>query len=91
MAVPTPGEVVEKHPFNTPDGATRYGSILAPTFTGKLLRVAYQYEIRLWAESSWGSDTCKTIHVPVKVTCQQGSYAMPRLPARRNSGGMQRN
>jgi len=32
----TPTEVIEKHPFNTCNGKTQYGSVLAPSFTGKL-------------------------------------------------------
>ena len=37
MQLTTPAEVTEKHPFNTDDGKTKYGSMLAPTYSGKMI------------------------------------------------------
>mgnify|MGYP000091226995 CR=1 FL=1 len=54
MQLMTPRDVQEKHPFNTDDGKTQYGSILAPTYSGKIIKVSYVYELRVWHHASFG-------------------------------------
>ena len=57
MQLITPTEVNEKHMFNTDDGRTQFGSLLAPTFKGKIIEISYAYELRIWHHASFGSDS----------------------------------
>lgn len=92
MQLMTPREVHEQHPFNTDDGKTQYGSILAPTYAGKIINVSYVYELRVWHHASFGSDSLSMITIPVTVACPEGGNPLSAsLSQRRNSGGMQRN
>ena len=54
MAMTTPREVHENHPFNTDDGKTQYGSLLAPTYLGNIIVISYAYELRIWHHASFG-------------------------------------
>jgi len=65
----TPTEIIEKHVFNTGDGRTRYGSVIAPTYTGPMIKVSYGYEVRVYHKASLGSDTVTMIEIPVTVAC----------------------
>jgi len=48
MKVCTPMEIVEKHMFNTTDNSTKYGSIIAASYEGTNIWIAYHYELRIW-------------------------------------------
>ena len=65
----TPQEHVEKHAFNTDDGSTRYGSILASSYDGKIVNVEYAYEITLLYKASFDNDTgASKIYLPVELS-----------------------
>ena len=87
----TPREVHEKHPFNTDDGKTQYGALLAPSFKGKIIEISYVYELRIWHHAAFGSDSVSMISFPVTVSCPDGGIPLSKPPQRRNSGGMQKN
>lgn len=86
----TPLEKHENHAFNTDDGKTQYGSMLAPTYLGKMINIKYEYELRFWHNASFGSDTMSMMTIPVTVVCPEGGNALSASiqPQRRNSGGM---
>ena len=71
LALPltSPHEVKEKHIFNTTDGSSKYGSILAPTYHGRNIIISYEYELRIWHKASLGSDDLTLISMPVTVAC----------------------
>ena len=88
MEVDTPQEVMERHPFNTSDGTSQYGSITAPTFKGQLTNVEYCYEFRMWHHASFGSDSMSLMTIPVTMACPESNLHIPVLPPRRNSGNI---
>lgn len=68
LKLKTPAEVVERHYFNTDDGSTKYGSVLAPTYGGENIAISYRYELRLYHHSPFGSDSLSIMYIPVIVT-----------------------
>ena len=73
IKIQTPHEVVERHAFNTEDGKTKFASKLASSYDGNLIKVAYNYELKLWHNNTLGRDTLTTMQVPVTVICESGS------------------
>ena len=80
MTMTTPTDIVEKHAFNTDDGKTQYGSIIAPTYTSDNIEISYCYELRIWHHASFGSDSLEIITFPVTVVCPEGGFALSQRP-----------
>ena len=92
LTLKSPVEITEKYPFNYDDGSTvQYGSMLAPSYSGKLVEVDYNYVLRIWHRATIGSDTVSEMPIPVTVVCPSPNFILPKVPKRRNSGSMMRN
>ena len=68
LQVCTPMEIVEKHMFNTTDHSTKYGSILAASYEGSMIKIAYNYELRIWHQ---GQDSFTSMQIPVIVNTKE--------------------
>ena len=90
LQIPTPTEFLEPHMFNYEDGRTKYGSVLAASYEGGVIKISYQYELRIYHHASFGSDSLSTIQIPVTMACPQGNFP-PSAQKRRNSGSLMRN
>ena len=67
MPLITPTEVIERHAFNTKDGSTRYGSVIAPTYSGLMIKISYNYELRVYHKALVGSDNVTLLEIPITV------------------------
>jgi len=79
LEVQTPAEHTEDHMFNMPDGSTKYGSFLAPSFEGELFSVAYHYELRIWHDRTFG-DALTMMQIPITIVCQTPRLVIHRMP-----------